>query len=284
VGMRLNYPLDATERCQPHSASEFALQEASHNKTIVNIMLLVNFERTGDTHTPSVQYVASAHLQQAHWECTSSSSTLGVHTFPKMTTTTKRFMISKPGLKRAIITLPRTIVIFLTHRQHRFQTSAVPYQDHHAFHLPLHKRTMRLPLAMSNQVVLCPLTRPLKQTTHLAPAMSKQVVLHQLIRPLKQITHLAPAMSKQVVLHQLIRPLKQTMHLPLAVSTQLVLCPLTRPLKQTTHLAPAMSKQVVLHQLIRPLKQTMHLPLAVSTQLVPRPLIRPPKPLDFDLA
>jgi hypothetical protein len=223
-------------------------------------MLLVNLERTGDTHTPFVQYFASEHLQQAHYDCTSSSSTLGVHTFPKMTTTTKRLMISKPGLKRAIITLPRTIVIFLTHRQNRFQTSAVPYQDHHAFHLPLHKRTMRLPLAMSNQVVLRPLLRPLKQIMHLPLAVSNHVVLCPLTRPLKQTTHLAPAMSKQVVLHQLIRPLKQT-----------------------THLAPAMSKQVVLHQLIRPLKQTMHLPLAVSTQLVPRPLIRPPKPLDFDL-
>jgi hypothetical protein len=78
VGMRLNYPLDATERCQPHSASEFALQEASHNKTIVNIMLLVNFEHTGDTHTPSLQpcstlrvsiynkHITIAHLHRAH--------------------------------------------------------------------------------------------------------------------------------------------------------------------------------------------------------------------------
>jgi hypothetical protein len=114
VGMRLNYPLDATERCQPHSASEFALQEASHNKTIVNIMLLVNFQHTGDTHTPSLQYVASEHLQPAHYDCTSSSSTLAAYTPPKMTTTTKRIMISKPGLKRAIITLPRSIVILLT--------------------------------------------------------------------------------------------------------------------------------------------------------------------------
>jgi hypothetical protein len=226
--MRVNYPLDATERCQPHSASEFALQEASHNKTIVNIMLLGILECTGDTHAPSVQYVASARLQQAH---SSAHLHQAVHTSSKMATTTKRIMISKPGLKRAIITLPRTIVIFLTNRQHCFQTSAVLYRDHHVFHLPLHERTLRLPLAVSKQVVLRPLTRPLKQTMHLPLAVSKQVVLCPLTRPLEQTTHLALAMSKQVVLHQLIRPPKQTMDLPLAVSKQLVPRPLIRPPK-----------------------------------------------------